>query len=138
MKKKIFGFCLVLLFLGTGFGLAQSRILNTSDLICLGATDGSGRSYTYNIKSTNLNEYDNGRFQLCIYYRDSTPTDYIYFENPSRTSNGLVKYDVSFKNPQGGYTYGFYAYVSNGGNSNYLFITLYKEGVKAAELSFQL
>jgi hypothetical protein len=99
MKKKVLGFCLVFLFFGTTFAFSQSNRVDTQRLRCTFAQKGDGTIFN-NISYVNLNLYDDGEFQFAFYYRDGTPTDYLYLRN-GRQSGNTVFYQASLSTTAG-------------------------------------
>jgi len=92
MKMKRF-FLFLVLVSATVVGAFAQNMVSSEELICLSARF-DGKQIAPYVRSANINYYADGRHQLCIYYRDSSPTDYIYFRN-GREFGDYMTYDVT-------------------------------------------
>ena len=99
MKKKIFGFCLVFLFLSAAVGFSQLKITDGSRFRCYEMTV-RGRNITEAVNYVIVNQYNDGSFQLVLYYRDGTPTEYFRLDAPTRSANGTT-YNARLTNDAG-------------------------------------
>ena len=135
MKKKIFGFCLVFMMLSTALAFSQSKIVNRQKMTCIEAIDNlNGISFQNRIGDVYLNEYDDNTFQISLYYRDGSPTEYMYFKNGRSLSSGRT-YDASITTSEGQHFFNFTSNVSASGN--YLNVYLYQSGRLCASMTFR-
>jgi len=99
MKKKIFGFCLVFLFLSAVAGFSQLKATDSSRYSCYNMTV-RGRDITYTVDYAMVSQYNDGSFQLVLYYKDATPTEYFRLDAPTRSANGTT-YNARLTNDAG-------------------------------------
>ena len=87
--RKFVGFCLVFLLSGMTLIHSQARIIQSQEMRCVSAY-ANNVNYAPNIRGVTLNQYSDDSFQFAIYYRDNTPTEYLYLRNGRQQGAGML------------------------------------------------
>jgi hypothetical protein len=89
--KKLFGLCLVFLFLGAGFAFSLN-LINSAQMRCTRLVV-DGQDHTRNVRSVLLNIFSDNSTMIVFTFHNGRVTEY-HFTNQRQTSHGTITSDT--------------------------------------------